>query len=414
MKRLLLFIIPWLFLINEVSAQSTDTLTNNAVLKMVNAKLSDELIIDVIGSSAVNFDLSPVSVDDLVRQNVSRPVIEAMKKASGTSGNEVAARPDPEITTGKAITGKPAAAAPESKPEVISSPAPATVNFAENESFGYVTPVVDLISFHEKEIEKFMASVDEWSKRINDLTASAKKLEEEISRTEKELMDLKNADSKAYSDNIIAIRKKLNEQREALENAREEILKAGEKSASELEKISNESIKTAGNKYSDVSQDIRSFESDPAGFIKGTPVKLAAINIDENINRYFTPVLEIPAWHKNKITEAEKVIKQWNEKVKSSVIKANEIDGRMAPLKQKLADYQTDQKRYKNEIATVKKQISAVEKEKKSLIDRIEDDSKELSGFYKQENSDIQKILDQRFADIIENINYAFKTNSIL
>ena len=413
MKRLLIFIIPWLLLLNQVSAQSSDILTNSAVLKMVNAKLSDELIIDVIRSSEVNFDLTSASVDELVRQKVSQPVIEAMKAASGARASEIPARPDPE-DTGSLFAAKAVAASPETKPVAIPGPAPATINFADNEAFGYVAPVVDLISFHEKEIEKIMNSVDEWSRRIADLTASAKKVEEEISRTEKELMGLKNADSKAYSDNIIAIRKKLNEQREALENARDEIVKAGEKSASELEKLSSESIKSAGNKYSDVSQDIKSFDSDPAGFMKGTPVKQVPLNIDENINRYFAPVLEIPAWHKNKIIEAENVIRQWNEKVKSAVVKAGEIDGKMMPLKQKLADYQADPKKYKNEISAVKKQISAVEKEKKSLIDRIEDDSRELSGFYKQENSDMQKILDQRFADIIENINYAFKTNSPL
>lgn len=414
MKKLLIFIIPLLFIMTEISAQSSDTLTNSAVLKMVNAKLSDELIIDVIRSSAVSFDLSSASVEELLRQNVSQPVIEAMKSASGTSVTEVAARPDPDFKGSTTVAEKPAAVAPQSKPEVITSPAPATVSFDENEAFGYVTPVVDLISFHENEIEKFMTSVDEWSRRINDLTASAMRLQDEISRTEKELSELKNADSKAYSENIIAVRKKLNEQREALENAKEAVKKAGEKSVSELEKVSSESIKTAGNKYSDVSQDIKSFDSDPSGFAKGTPVKLAELNTDENINRYFSPVLEIPAWHRNKIIEAEKVIKQWNEKVKVAVIKAGEIDVKMMPLKQKLAEYQTDQKKFKNEIAAVKKQISAVEKEKKSLIDKIEDDSRELSGFYKQENSDIQKILDQRFADIIENINYGFKTNSIL
>lgn len=414
MKRLLIFIIPWLLILNQVSAQSSDILTNSAVQKMVNAKLSDELIIDVIRSSKVNFDLSSASVDELVRQKVSQPVIEAMKAASGDRGSEIPVRPDPEDTGGSSFAGKAVASAPETKPETIPGPAPATINFEDNEAFGYVAPVADLISFHEMEIEKIMNFVDEWSRRIADFTASAKKVEEEISRTEKELMGLKNADSKAYSDNIVAIRKKLNEQREALENARDEIVKAGEKSASELEKLSSESIKSAGNKYSDVSQDIKSFDSDPAGFMKGTPVKQVPLNIDENINRYFTPVLEIPAWHKNKIIEAENVIRQWNEKVKSAVVKAGEIDGKMMPLKQKLADYQADPKKYKNEISAVKKQISAVEKEKKSLIDRIEDDSRELSGFYKQENSDIQKILDQRFADIIENINYAFKTNSPL
>ena len=138
-----------MFLMSPLSAQNSDLLTNSAVLKMVNAKLSDELIIDVIRSSKVNFDLSSASVDELVRQKVSQPVIEAMKAASGDRGSEIPVRPDPEDTGGSSFAGKAVASAPETKPETIPGPAPVTINFEDNEAFGYVAPVADVISFHE-------------------------------------------------------------------------------------------------------------------------------------------------------------------------------------------------------------------------------------------------------------------------
>jgi uncharacterized coiled-coil DUF342 family protein len=411
MKRGFIFIILGLILIVQVRAQEADTLRNSSVIKMAKAKLSDELIIDVIKSSVVDFDLSENSVKELLDQNVSGPVIAAMKTASGNSGTaglNLFVKPDQKTVTPDELPK----ADPVSDPVQTKAVAvPVISEERGNEAYGYVTPVIDLITYHEGEIKDFSGSIAEWNRQLEDLAASEKRIREEVALTETELRDLKNSDSKGFSENILKLKKKLIEQRATLEKAKENIIKAGEKITSELEKISSESIKSAGNKYNDVSQSIKSYKSDPSAFGKGTPVKPVAQVINENIDPHFVPALEIIAWHKNKIKEAEDIIRQWDLKVREAVVSSGEIEEKMAPLKQKLEQYQADQKKFKNEIAAVKKQISSVEKEKKNLTDRIGDDSKELSAYYKQERTDIQKILDQRFADIIENINYAFNEN---
>jgi len=79
MRRALLLIIS-LFFALSLHAQSSDTLTNSTILRMAKAQLADELIIDVIQSSIVQFDLSEKQLKSL-RENVSDPVIEAMKEA---------------------------------------------------------------------------------------------------------------------------------------------------------------------------------------------------------------------------------------------------------------------------------------------------------------------------------------------
>jgi hypothetical protein len=49
---------------------------------MSQAKITDELIISVIGDSEVNFDLGSQALSELKKANVSDAVIEAMKSAA--------------------------------------------------------------------------------------------------------------------------------------------------------------------------------------------------------------------------------------------------------------------------------------------------------------------------------------------
>jgi len=75
--------------------QATEILTNSSIIKMVKSNLSDDLIINVINSSTVNFNTSIDSIISLSSQNVSSPVIKAMKNAmksktdSSSNGNNL-------------------------------------------------------------------------------------------------------------------------------------------------------------------------------------------------------------------------------------------------------------------------------------------------------------------------------------
>lgn len=70
-----------LFAVFDLHAQSDAALNNTTIIKMVKAKLSDNLIIDEINSSEVNFDLSNEGIKTLTASNVSDEVIQAMKAA---------------------------------------------------------------------------------------------------------------------------------------------------------------------------------------------------------------------------------------------------------------------------------------------------------------------------------------------
>ena len=64
-----------------VIKKSSDILTNATIINLVNTKLSDNLIINIINRSNVNFDLSVNAMINLSNQHVSSAVIMAMKNA---------------------------------------------------------------------------------------------------------------------------------------------------------------------------------------------------------------------------------------------------------------------------------------------------------------------------------------------
>lgn len=64
-----------------INKPTTDLLTNSAVINMVNTKLSDDIIVNIINKSGVNFNMGVDSMIFLSNQNVSSAVIMAMKNA---------------------------------------------------------------------------------------------------------------------------------------------------------------------------------------------------------------------------------------------------------------------------------------------------------------------------------------------
>jgi hypothetical protein len=60
---------------------ATDILTNESIINLVKAELSDEFIIKIINKSEVNFNLSVDSMIELSDQNVSSALIKEMKNA---------------------------------------------------------------------------------------------------------------------------------------------------------------------------------------------------------------------------------------------------------------------------------------------------------------------------------------------
>ncbi len=63
--------------------EKTPTLTNEGVIKLVEAGFSEGTIIKRIEDSPVDFDLSPAKLDELFKRRVSDAIITAMKAAMG-------------------------------------------------------------------------------------------------------------------------------------------------------------------------------------------------------------------------------------------------------------------------------------------------------------------------------------------
>jgi hypothetical protein len=64
--------------------EKTPTLTNEGVIKLVEAGFSEGTIIKRIEDSPVDFDLSPAKLDELFKRRVSDAIIAAMKAAMGS------------------------------------------------------------------------------------------------------------------------------------------------------------------------------------------------------------------------------------------------------------------------------------------------------------------------------------------
>jgi hypothetical protein len=113
MKKVVLVLMIALFAVSNLQAQSADALTNTTIIKMVKGKLSDELIIDEINSSKVNFDLSDDGIKTLTASNVSDQVIQAMKAADKTQNPPPAAEiVAPAVVAAPAVIALSQAATP--------------------------------------------------------------------------------------------------------------------------------------------------------------------------------------------------------------------------------------------------------------------------------------------------------------
>lgn len=413
MGRKIFAIISGLFLAGLVCAQNADTLTNNSIMKMVKAKLSDELVIEVIQSSPVRFDFAESSMTILKEQNVSQTIIEAMKKASGFTNEatpDLLAKPENK-TPSVAIPAPPSQEKPVTAEPAVAPAVKSAEPAAEEVAIGYAAPLKNLITFHEAQFDELVSAIEKWDKKINALTDTKKRAWGLVTQTGDLLTEKKNADAKGFSSEIIDLKKKLNGYREDYKKTKDDMMKGGETIVKEIENFNSQKIKAAGNAYSDASQEIKSADNDPSTSPVTVSVTPKSLQMGDKTNSYLSPLQEMLVWHRNMITEIEKVIKKWNEKVKETYASDKELSLQLEPLKSKLDSYQSDTKKYKTEIAALKKQISVVEKGRKNLRGKMDDDSRELAGYIKDVKADIQKTLEQRSADIIENINYSFREN---
>ncbi|MBC7798355.1 MAG: hypothetical protein H7Z37_15905 [Pyrinomonadaceae bacterium] len=98
-------IIGFAFTQTTVSAQTQETLTNETIVQMWNAKLSAEAIMLKIKTSPANFDVSAIALQELKKVNVADSVILAMVQK--TTGVEMSAPPPPPSVSTTAVSTQP-------------------------------------------------------------------------------------------------------------------------------------------------------------------------------------------------------------------------------------------------------------------------------------------------------------------
>ncbi|MDO9340507.1 MAG: hypothetical protein Q7T72_08280 [Bacteroidales bacterium] len=457
MKKLVSVLVIVLFVANYLYAQTTETLTNSTIIKMVKAKLSDDLIIDEINSSKVNFNVSIDSIKFLSSENVSSRVIQAMKTANGTltSTAETTTNTSPQPATVQVkdtlklpapkestLTGKEIST-PSSIVQLndtLKNPTKEQLKFEtlpsqelskekiKTESgnnnliekstitvtaVSYVIPLEELMIFFDNEFNSLTGVIQGWDQQIRNSLEKGNQIKEKILQVEKELTDKKNADAKGFTNEIILLKNKLSDHRESYKQFRNNMVTDGMKIAEELNDISTEMDKSIKNKFNSVSQLVRKTNPEPSigEITNAKAIIITKQKINDNIVNYVAPVTEMLFCYQNEIISLRDIIVLWNIKVMTINKKDSELSKQLEPLKKELINYQLNPKENKKEISALKKQCTDIDKERKLLTRQMGTDSKELSGSLTQICKEVQSSVKERLSDIIENIKYSYQDN---
>ena len=475
MKKLVSVILVALFAVNFLHAQTTETLTNTTIIKMVKAKLSDDLIIDEINTSKVNFDLSAGSLTLLSNENVSGKVILAMKAANDIQ-NPASSKPIIIPQTTSAEPQKPAIIQPE-KPvqppavpvkdnlnqpvqqntpagkketptppktvqhsETAKQPAQAqtnsensslkglsvvstlteTDNFItiENPAFSitaisYVNPLTELIPFFNSEFSSLSGSILEWDKKTRASLEKEDQNNQAIKRIEKELSDNKNANAKPFSKEIIELKKNLVLSWDKQKVIKKDMISEEKMLIEELTKVGAETDKAIDTKYKEVSKNIKSSNPEPSNGEAAKTVTIPNQIFNSKVTDHFVPVTMMLVCYQNEIIALQDIIKEWNDKVLSSIQKDAELRNQLEPLQNELTQYMAtskqDQKLKKKEISALKKQCDNIGKDRKLLAKQMVNDSAKLADEVNKMKTEVQGVVKERFTDIIENIQHSYQ-----
>ena len=432
-----------LFAVNYLIAQPTEKLTNSIIVKMVKAKLSDDLIIGEINSSEVDFDLNDEAINQLKSENVSSLVLQAMTEASEKQTSSVTEESNPQpISVQPEKIVVPATEATVEKElslviEPVSSPEPpptpvqtlplpeepqheikfvTTVDQSDRdstlsvESTGFVIPLRELILYFDQEFSSFSGSIQKWDQQIRNTIETGRQIKNGIREIDANLTDKKNANSKGFSTEIAGLKNQLLVEREKYQQFKRRMLAEGMSITKELKEIGSEMDRSIENKFSEVGNKVRSSDSDPSVEIT-KPLTLTKQVIDTEMVNYIAPANEMLVFCQNEILSLKDIMLKWNEEVRTITMKDKELKVQLDPLNKEMINYQLDSKKNKKEISVLKKQCSELEKERKGLDQQMGKKSKELSKYLDVICKEVQGAVKDRYADIINHIDYLYQDN---
>lgn len=402
MKKHISLILTGLLMAVMVNAQNPETLTNSSVIKMSKANLSDELITDMILNSPVKFDLSAGGLKTLESEGVTPAVLESMKNAASKKPVAETSAPPAEQKA-----SQPTAAPEQGAEQTPYEPSKATATVSL-EALNYVGPLTELIEFNESMFKGLEVAISEWDAKVRGYIADINKTKEQMLQVENELRMKKNADTKAFGEDIKSLKGKLEAYRKSYQQTKEIMIKGGGTIVKNLETMSSDVSRDISKAYSDASQRVGSANSDPATGKRPVSLSYTTREVSDRSVSYIVYLNEMLAWYQNEIMELAVVINDWNPRVTKLISEDEQLKSQMEPLEQKIQELSANSKQNKTEISALKKQVSEIEKSRKKLADQMKDDAKDLASYIKQVSQKNQESVKERFADIIENITYSF------
>lgn len=405
MKRYILLILAGSLITVFLQAQDQEILTNSSVIKMSKAKLSEELITDMISSSPVNFDLSDNALRNMAADGVSPAVIKSMKDTGGhriqPSEKSVVTDAKPKALTENQLLSEPDQSQTGFEPS-------ATLETLQVSALNYVAPLTGLIKFNEDQFSNLERAVSELDSKVRGYISDVNKVKGQIRDVENELRQRKNSDTKNFSADILTLKGKLAMYRKSYSQSKGIMVKGGENIVKNIEELGKNSVRNISKSYSEAAQQISSSDSDPASGEKKVTVSYSTKNITDKTVSYILYLTEMLAWYQNEVKEICKVINDWNPRVSETISEDASLQLKLEPLQKRLDELKANSRENKKEISDLKKQVSEIEKERKKLSDRMKDDAKELAAYIKQMNQKNQVAMEERFADIVDEITYSF------
>lgn len=403
MKKHIYLILTGLLIAVVVNAQNPETLTNSSVIKMSKAKLSDELITDMILNSPVSFDLGSGAIKNLEDEGVTATVIQSMKSAATkkTAAGKPAPASEKKVI---AVPVEPVNETPESS-AYVPSEAKGTVAL---EALNYVGPLTELIKFNETKFRDLEKTISEWDKQVREYISDISKVKGQMLQMENELRIKKNADTKAFGDDIFSLQKKLDAYRKTYQQSKETMIKGGETIVKNLETISSDVVRDLSKAYAEAGQQVGSSNANPASGEKAVTLSYTPSEVNGKCISYIVYMQEMLSWHQNEISALNNVINEWNPRVTKKIEEDAQLKNQLEPIEKRLQELSSNQKQNKAEISTLKKQVSEIEKSRKNLTDQMKSDAKELASYLKQMSQKNQDSLKERYTDIIGNITYSF------
>ncbi len=436
---------------------------------MTKANLSDAVIIDLIRNSELNFDLSDEGLKIMAGEGVSSAVLDVMKEATAYSAagsvtykpaaaeapataeevtEEVAEEFASEIPEVAEIAHEIAEVVPEKIPEevaeeiteeVVEEPeeeveeevtpsagvqAEEPVDLAESvvpasesmsvtlEVLNYVAPLAELIRFNETEFKTLEVNISEWDKQVRTLLADINKVKDQMSMVENELRDKKNADTRTFTADIMALKKKLDIYRKNYQQSKEIMADGGQKILKKIEAEMTARVRNLSKAYSTAGQMIGSSDTDPSAGERSVEFYYDKKEISQATTPYMSYATDMLFWYRNEMTEIANTINEWNPRVFRILKEDENLRNQLDSMERKIEELKLNSKLNKDEISSLKKQVSTIEKGRKRLAGQMKDDARELASQLKQVSQRNQDSVKERFADIIENTTYSFVEKS--